>query len=43
MPPVFCLVGDGQPMMVRSAMIDGLPVSALAASMAAASASVSSA
>ncbi|CAM3924783.1 hypothetical protein ISCU110981_19900 [Isoptericola cucumis] len=43
MPPVFCLVGDGQPMMVRRAMNDGLPVSALAASRAAASASTSSA
>ena len=30
--PVFCLFGAGQPMMVRSAMNDGRPVSALAAS-----------
>ena len=29
--PVFCLVGAGQPMMVRSAMNDGLSVTALAA------------
>ncbi len=42
MPPVFCFVGDGYPMIVRSAMIDGLPVSALAASIAACSASTSS-
>lgn len=36
MPPVFCLVGEGQPMIVRSAMIEGLPVSACAAATAAA-------
>ena len=32
--PVFCLVGAGQPMIVRSAMNDGLSVTALAASKA---------
>jgi hypothetical protein len=30
--PVFCLFGAGQPMIVRSAMNDGRPVSARAAS-----------
>ncbi len=33
--PVFCLFGAGQPMIVRSAMSDGLSVTALAASNAA--------
>ena len=42
MPPVFCLPGVGQPMMVRTAMIDGLSVTALAALMAADRASTSS-
>ncbi len=32
--PVFCLVGAGQPMIVRSTMNDGLSVTALAASIA---------
>ena len=32
--PVFCLFGAGQPMIVRTAMNDGLPVTALAASIA---------
>ena len=32
--PVFCLVGAGQPMIVRSTMSDGLSVTALAARMA---------
>ena len=40
--PVFCLFGAGQPMIVRSAMNDGRPVSALAASSAWYSASTSS-
>ena len=40
--PVFCLFGAGQPMIVRSTMNDGRPVSALAASIAASSASTSS-
>lgn len=35
MPPVFFLFGAGQPMIVRSAIIEGLEVSALAARIAA--------
>jgi hypothetical protein len=34
-PPVFILVGAGYPMMVRSAMNDGLSVTFLASAMAA--------
>ena len=37
--PVFCLFGAGQPMIVRSTMIDGASVSALASSNASYSAS----
>jgi hypothetical protein len=40
--PVFCLVGAGQPMIVRSTMNDGLSVTALAASIASYSAWTSS-
>ena len=40
--PVFCLVGAGQPMIVRSRMNDGRSVSSVAASSAAYSASTSS-
>ena len=34
MPPVFCLVGEGQPMMVLSAIRDGLSVTLVAATIA---------
>ena len=40
--PVFCLPGEGQPMIVFRTMIDGLDVSALAASSAAYSSAASS-
>ncbi len=40
--PVFCLFGAGQPMIVRTEMIDGRPVSACAAAIAASSATTSS-
>ncbi len=42
MPPVLALVGEGQPMMVRSEMIDGRVVSAFAARIAASSSFMSS-
>ena len=40
--PVFCLPGDGQPMIVFRMMIDGFAVSPLAASSASCSAGTSS-
>ena len=40
--PVFCLPGDGQPMIVRRMMSDGFEVSPLAASIAANSSATSS-
>ena len=40
--PVFCLPGEGQPMIVLRMMIDGLSVSPFAASIAAYSSATSS-
>ncbi|KFC53035.1 hypothetical protein GY12_12780 [Micrococcus luteus] len=42
MPPVFCFVGEGQPITVRSLISEGRPVSALAATRASYRASTSS-